>query len=198
MSFELRGYILFSSYTTYIPIENVCEQNSNAAVKLRRCKKRRCSELEKNLHHDTRGWNKKIMVENRICITGLRRSKVLAVRAPLSMLFVACSWYVLSFSSLGLSRGNSIVMIVHDPSRCLFSSSFRPDFKAAATFCCTRMSASVEMRRVVSGAAAALRRSGFASSSFGYSASRLHYMICSCIRRVRMKDGGISLCDVRR
>jgi len=115
---------------------------SKAAVKLRRCKN--CSELEKNLHHDTRGRSKKIMAENRICITGLRHSKVPAVRAPLLSLFAACSWCVHPFSSLGLSRGNGIVMIVHELRRCLFSPSFCPDFKAAlATFRCTRMSASV-------------------------------------------------------
>lgn len=44
---------------------------------------------------------------------------------------------------------------------------------------------------VVSGTAAALRRSGFASSSFGCSTSCLHYMICGCIRRIRMKNGAI-------
>lgn len=56
---------------------------------------------KRNVHCDTRGRSKKIMAENRICITGLRRSKVPAVRAPLLSLFVVRSLdvYVFSFFS---------------------------------------------------------------------------------------------------
>lgn len=58
------------------------------------------------------------MAENRICITGLRRSKVPAVRAPLLSLFAALSLFptvLCAFSpfflSLSRSRRNGIVMI---------------------------------------------------------------------------------------
>lgn len=114
---------------------------------MRRCKN--CSELGKKFaSRYARGRSKKITAENRICITGLRRSKVLAVREPLLSLFAARSWYGSPFFltwSLSFSRGNGIVMIVHDLRRCLFSPSFCPGFKAALQlFCCARMSASVD------------------------------------------------------
>lgn len=48
------------------------------------------------------------MAENRICITGLRRSKVPTLRAPLSLLFVVrTTRHVFPFFPLGASLGSS-------------------------------------------------------------------------------------------
>lgn len=142
-----------------------------------------------------RGRSKKILGENRICITGLRRSKVPAVRTPLLSLFVLRSWvrspFFFACSPLGKWYSN-------DRAAIFAAACFRfPSVRTLKLRCNVLLHSHESLGGyVVSGAAAALRRSGFASSSFGYSTS-LHYMICGYIRRVRMKDGAISSHDVR-
>lgn len=119
-------------------------------------------------------------------ITGVRRCRQLERRFRC---FLSCTpRHVFPFSSPGLSLSLGVVMIAHSLSREILTFAYlRLSFARTLKPHCNVLLHSHEphsarMRRV---SAAAFRQSGFASSSFVYSTSCLHYTICRRICGVR-------------